>query len=117
MDVGAQPDVKTEVPADMVRVFINHHLVGVPEPVVAEAILIGGNTEIETAKPEVFAAPSGQPPDVFAAKASCEVPMLPRMIEVVVHVFGAGGMPNPFPVGVNMRSVWMPCRIVIIMSF
>ena len=46
MYVSPQPDVECQVPTDMVRVVINHHLVVVPIPVVAVVIFIGCDTEI-----------------------------------------------------------------------
>jgi hypothetical protein len=98
----------------MVRIVVDHHLVLVPQPVVAVAIVIGCNTKIETAKPKTVPAPSAQAPDVFGAKAACEVPMLPRMVEVVVDISTAGIMPDPLAIGVDMRSVGMSFRVPVV---
>lgn len=113
MNVGAQPDVERQVPADVVRVVVNHDLVTVPHPVVAEAVVIGGNAEIETAEPEAVARSAGQMPNVAAANSSGKVPVLPRVIDVVVGVSRAGLVPDPFAVGVNVWSIGVPGRIGI----
>ena len=115
MNVGAQPHVERQIPADVVRVVVNHDLVIVPQPVVAEAVIIRGNAEIETAEPEAVASSTAQPPNVAAANSSRKVPVLPRVIEVVVGVPRTGFVSDPFAVGVNVRSIRVPGRIAIVL--
>jgi hypothetical protein len=40
-------------------------------------------------------------------ETACEVAMLPRVIQVIVHVVAPSGMSNPFSVGVNVRRIGM----------
>ena len=114
---GSQPDVKGQIPADMVRIGVDHHLVTVPQPVVAIAIIIGGHAKIETAKPEALMSPSRQPENVAAAKPARKAPVLPGMIEVVVGVIAAGIISNPFAIGMNVRGIGMPFRVAKIAVF
>jgi hypothetical protein len=46
VNVSAQPDVKGQVPVDVVRIVIDHHLVVVPLPAVAVAVFIRGNVSL-----------------------------------------------------------------------
>lgn len=112
VNVGTQPDVERQVPTDVVRIVVNHNLVTVPEPVVAVADVSGSNTEIETAEPEAAGPSSRQMPNVAAANSAREAPMLPRVIEVVAGVPGTGIVSDPFAVGVNVRGIGVPGRVV-----
>ena len=114
MYVSAQPDVEGQVIADVVRVVINHYLVVVPIPVGAIAIIVGSYTEKETAEPEAFAAPTTQVPHVPRADSAGKVTMLPRVVEMIVGIGGAGFMSDPLSVIVNVRSVRVSLRITII---
>ena len=46
VNVSAQPGVKGQVPVDVVRIVIDHHLVVVPLPAVAVAVFIRGNVSL-----------------------------------------------------------------------
>jgi len=104
VDVSAEAHVVGEVPAVMVWVVVDHDLVGAPTPVVAEAVVSGGHTEIETAEPEALAVATFDAPHVAFADASSEVAMLPGMIKVIVGIIAAGIVAYPLIVGVNVRS-------------
>lgn len=111
VDVGAQSDVERQVPADVVRIVVNHNLVTVPHPTVAEANVIGGDTEVEPPKPEATGPSAGQMPNVAAANSARKVAMLPGVIEVVVGITRAGVVTNPFAIGVNVRRIGVPGRV------
>jgi hypothetical protein len=104
VDVGAEADVVGEVPTVMVRVVVDYDLVGAPVPVVAEAVVSGGDIEIETAEPEALAVATFDAPHVALADASDEAAMLPGMIKVIVGIIAAGIVAYPLIVGVNVRS-------------
>lgn len=113
VDVYAQPDVVGQVPTGMVRIFVQNYLVSAPKPVIAEAIIWLGDTEIEAAKPETIPAPSLDPEGMTRAKASRKVSMLPGTIEVVLGIIGAGIVPDPLTVRVNVGSVGMSGLVVV----
>lgn len=52
MNVRSESNVIGEVPAEMIRVIVNHDVVAIPVPVVAVSGVKGRNVEIESAKPE-----------------------------------------------------------------
>jgi len=114
VNVGAQPDVEGQIPAHMVRVFVDHDLVAVPQPVVAIVIIIGSNAEVEPAEPETVTPSARQAPNVMWSKSSRKVPVLPRVIQMVVRVSMAGVMPHPFAIGVNVGSLRVLRRIRVI---
>ena len=96
MDVCAQSGVIGQVPTRMVRVLVNHDLVRVPEPVVAEVDVIGSHEEVETAKPKPIRSPSRKAPNMVFAKTARESSMLPRVIEVIVRIVRPRVVPDPF---------------------
>ena len=86
----------------MVGILINHDLVRIPEPVVAESNVVRGNAKVEATEPETIWIPTSQPPNMAAAEAALKALMFPRMIEMVVRIVRTGVMANPLVVGVHM---------------
>src|SRR5271169_3949927 len=76
MNVGAQPDVVSEIPAVVVGIFVDHDIVAVPEPVIAIGQVKRGDAEVVAAKPETAGIASLNAPAVSAAKAAVEAAML-----------------------------------------
>ena len=108
MDVSPQPDVVGQIPANVIRVFIDYDLIGAPVPVVAVTHVVGRHAKIEAAKPEPARTASRKAPYMAFAKAATKVPMLPRMIEMVVRIIFARAVSNPgIVVCVNVRSFWV----------
>jgi len=116
MDVSAEADVVGQVPAVMVWVVVEYDLVGVPGPVVAEGVVSGGRTEVETAEPEALAVATFDPPRVTLADASGEAAMLPGMIKVIVGIIAAGIVAYPLIVGVHVRSFGVAGSVGILWS-
>ena len=104
MNVGAQPGVVGEVPANMVGVVINHDVVAVPIPVITVGKVKRGDTEVEAAKPETAGTASLHPPTVSPAEATFEMAMLPGVVEVEAVVVVPALMPDPFAIVVDVRS-------------
>ncbi|MFZ1005926.1 MAG: hypothetical protein WAN65_03760 [Candidatus Sulfotelmatobacter sp.] len=96
----------------MVGVFVDDDVVAVPEPVAAEADVVGSDAKVEAAKPETVGSAAAEVPDVPAPETASEVAVLPGMVEVVVNIVMAGIVANPFAVGVNVRCVGMASLIV-----
>jgi hypothetical protein len=91
----------------VIRILVDHDLIGAPVPVIAEAELRGSDGEVETAEPEALAIAALNAPYMAFAEAAGEVPMLPRMIQMIVGIVAAGIVADPLIVGVNVRSVGM----------
>jgi hypothetical protein len=113
VNVGAQSHVVSQVPADVVGIFIDDDVIAIPEPAVDIADIVRRDAEIETAKPESVRTAAPEPPDMMRAERTGETPVFPWMIEVVVGVVPAGVMPHPLIVGrVNVRRLRMARPIV-----
>jgi hypothetical protein len=112
VDVSSEPYVVGEVVAVVVGIFVDHDVVAIPEPVVAEPDVKGRDAEIETAEPETARAAASEVPSVLGTEATGKVSMLPGMIEVVVGIAAAGVVADPFSIGVNVRSIRMSGLIV-----
>jgi len=114
VNVRAEPDVICQIPADVVRVVVNHDLVGIPEPVVAEAKVIRGNAKKEAAKPKAARAASDDPPDVASADATWKMSVLPGMIEMVMGIIAAGIVADPVvTLDLDVRCVWVSGFLVV----
>jgi putative intracellular protease/amidase len=107
VDVRTQSYVVGEVPAIVIRVFVDHDVVAVPEPVVAEAQVERGDAEVEASEPETAGAASGKVPDVASPEASGEVAVLPGMIEMKTGVVSSVLVPDPLPVVVDVWGFGM----------
>jgi hypothetical protein len=91
----------------MVWVFIDHDLVSIPEPVIAEVVVVCGNVEVEATKPETLPVSSSQAEDMAAAEAASKASMFPSSIDAVVGIITAGIMSDPLIVRVNVGSFRM----------
>ena len=107
MNVGAQPGVVGQIPAFVIRVFVDDDLIGIPEPAAAEADVVGRDAEVKAAEPEARRASAGEMPDVAAAKPARKAAMFPGMIEVVVRIIAAGVVTYPLVVCVHVGSFWV----------
>jgi len=109
MDVGSEPDVIGEVPANVIGIIVDDDVVGIPEPVVTVTKVVGSYGEVETAEPEAAGTTASEAPDVAATNTAGEVAMLPRMIQTVMRVVAAGIMAHPSPSGIYVGSIGMSC--------
>jgi hypothetical protein len=101
----------------VIWILINHELVRIPEPVIAKAIVVWGNAKVEAAKPEALAVPSCKAKDMAGTEPAREVPMRPRMIEMVVRIITPGVMPDPLIARIDVRDVRVPGLVAIIAVF
>src|ERR1700691_2913812 len=94
--VCSQPDVVRQVPAVMIGIFVDHDIVGIPEPVIAVAYIVRRHRKIESTEPEAARASALNVKHVALAKAAGKMSVLPGMIKMVVRVILPGIMPHPF---------------------
>ena len=86
MDVRPQSRVIGEIPADVVRVFVDDDLVRIPEPAIHKRVVLWSHAEVEAIEPEALARTSCQPEYVTRSKAAGKPSVLPWMIEVIVRI-------------------------------
>jgi hypothetical protein len=89
----------------MVRIFIKHDLVTAPIPAVAIRQVVRGDSKIKSAKEEPIRAATIKTPHMPRAEPTVEMPIFPRMVEMIVFIVGSGVMSNPVPIIMNMRSI------------
>jgi len=90
MSVGPQANVVRQIPADMVRIVIDHNLIAVPKPIGAKVQIVRGYAPIEVAKPETARASASQAPYVTLPDSTGESSMFKGLIEVVVGIILPG---------------------------
>ena len=112
MHVNAKSRVVRQVPTHVIWIIVNDNLVATPVPARAKSYICRSDTEIEAVKPEARGSTPRQVPHMSRPKATREVPVRPRMIQVVVGV-SRPAMSYPMIIGrVHVRCIWMSCRIV-----
>ena len=111
MNIRAQSDVVSDVPARMVRIVVKDDVVVVPVPVSYIAEIERGNAEIKSAKPEAAGAASGKTPASFTANWTGETTVLPRMIKVKPGVVVTEIVSDPLSVMVDVGSFRMSLLI------
>lgn len=114
MNVRSQPDVVGQIPAIMVGILVDHDVVGIPDPVIAIADIVGSNRKIEAAKPETARASPFDAKHVSLAEPAGKSSVLPGTIEVVVRIILACVMPDPLvAAGVDVGRFGMPLLIAV----
>jgi len=94
MHIGSEADIVGKIPAIVVRIFVNHDVIGVPQPVTAIIVVGGGDGEGEAAEEEPFPAASGQTPDVILSEAAGEASMLKRTVDSITRIAAAVTIPR-----------------------
>lgn len=114
MAICAEPDVICQIPADVVRIGVQHDVIRVPQPVAAIVIVVRCDAEVEPTEAETVSVAALEPIDVAAADFTGEVPMLPGPIQVIVGVVAASVMTNPLIIlRVNVRGLGMSGLVAI----
>ena len=102
MNVGAEPGVVGQIPAVVVRIFVDDDGITVPQPTIREIVIVGRDAEVETPEPEAFAVSSAKMEHMTPARAAGEVAAFPGMIDVIVGVVAAGIVAHPLIVVVHV---------------
>lgn len=112
MYVRPQSDVVRQVVAGIVRVVIDHNVIGVPEPIIDINEVRICNLEEEPAKTKAVWIAAAQPPYMPSANGSGEAPVFPRMIKMVTRVVPFVADPA-IVFRVNMRCLRMAFGIAV----
>ena len=106
MNVGAEAHVVGQVVARVVRVFVDHDVVGVPEPAIAICQVKGRNVPVPAVEPEPAGAAAAEVPNVPASKSAGKAAMGKGLIDVIVCVAAASVMADPF-VSIHVGNIGM----------
>ncbi len=110
--VGSQPHVVGEIPARMIRIFIDHDLISAPVPPIAIAQIIRSHAKVESAKPETARTAAPIRHNMPRPKPSTKMPMLPGVVKMIVRVVTPRSMSNPMAIIMHMGSVRMSRSIL-----
>lgn len=86
----------------MVGIFINHDLVGVPQPIRNVSDLSRSDAPIKIVQKEARRSAARKPELVPGSESTRKVPMLPRTVQVEPGVVRPGIVSDPFISGVDM---------------
>ena len=105
VDVGAESGVVGQIPAVVVRIFVDDNGITIPQPTIREIVIVGRDAEVEASEPEAFAVSSAKMEHVAAAKAAGEAAVFPGMIDVIVGVVATRIVAHPLVVVVYVRCL------------
>jgi len=98
----------------MVRIVINHDLVGVPHPAVAKAHIIGRHAPEKSPEPKTLRTAAAQAPNVAAANPAVETAVFPGMVEMIVIIAAPAVMTYPLTIVVNVRSFRVALAVCVV---
>jgi len=113
VNVGAQAYVVSEIPAVVVGIFVNHHVVAVPIPVIGVSKVKRGDAEVEATKPETPGIPTLDAPTMSTAEATLKAAVLPRVVLAKAVIIPPHVVPNPFAVVVDVWGFGMAVAVLI----
>jgi len=105
MNVGAEPDVVGEIPADVVGVVVDDDVVAIPEPVATIADVEGRDAEVVSAEPEAVGTTASKAPHEAGAESALKMAVFPGMVEVEAGVAASPIVADPFAILVDVRGL------------
>ena len=106
MSVRAQARIVREIPAKMVRVFIDRDLIASPIPARDDVVIVRSDIPVEIAEPEALAASARE--SKCSSKSAAVVSVRPGLGDPVMRVVGTTIVSHPLIVpGVNVRNIRM----------
>ena len=113
VSVSAEPRVVCQIPAGVVRIFVDHHLVSRPVPARDDAVVVRRDVPIVIPKPEPFPVSSAEHENMLWPETTGITSVRPRLFDAIVRVVPSAVMPHPLIVlGVNVWIFGMP-RLVL----
>ena len=110
--VRTEAHVICQVPAHVIRIFVDHDLVRIPQPVAAIPDIDRRNAEIKTTEPESPGPAAPETPYMPWPEAAAKMPVLPRMVEMEAGIHAPRIVSDPVAVLVHMRGLRMAWLIV-----
>ena len=105
--IRSRPRVVCQIPARVVRVFVDHDGIVVPLPIADVVIVVWRYAEKPVVEPKPVAAAASQMIDMPAPESAGKVTVLPNMVNVVMRVIAPAVMADPSIVAVDVRRLRM----------
>jgi hypothetical protein len=94
----------------MIWIVVDHDLIGIPQPSIAEADLDRGNVPIPAVEPEAVWAAAAKTPDVSASEAAGKATMGKGLVEMKANVNAARVVSHPDP-SIHVRGIGVPVPV------
>lgn len=111
VNVGAKSWIIRQVIPGVIRIFVDHDLIAVPEPSVGITDFVGRDAPVEIVEPEAAGPPAVKTEHVAWTESTTEPAMFPWMIHMQVGIVGTLIVTYPLVVGMDVRSFRMPSLI------
>lgn len=105
VNIGTKASIVGQVPSGMIRIFIEHDVVGVPSPVIDIGKVIGRDHPIASAKSEPARVAAAEAPVVLGTEAPVPATVFPSAVLAEVWIIAAFIVPNPAASVIDMGSV------------
>lgn len=113
MHVDAEPCVVGEVIAIIIRVWIKHDIVAIPQPTVDETYVCRSDAEEEATKPEAVRTAAFNSPNTASADFTGKMAVLPGMIQVIARIVSPLIMSHPAIIRrIDVRRLRMPGSVI-----
>ena len=109
MHIRACSRIVSEIIAGVVRIVVQDNVIRIPQPAVHVSQIRLRYGKVESVEKESRRASASQTVHMTRTKYAGEMAVLPRMVQMISASVDI--MPDPLPVGMNMRSVRMASRI------
>src|SRR6202041_1832981 len=97
----------------MIGILINHDVIAVPQPSIAEGDVGCCHIPEPAVEPEPARTSPGKVPDVAMANAARKVPMRPGLVQVIAVIVFAAIVPTPI-LAIHVRNVRMAGLVAIV---
>lgn len=101
----------------MIRIVIDDHVVGIPQPAIDVRKIPGGNAPVPVVETKTVRVAAAQSPPMFGSESTFKPAVPIRMIEVIMWIFAARVMAYPRSSVVNMGRIGMAWLVDIIAVF
>src|SRR5690349_1606245 len=86
VSVGAESGIIGEIPADVIRIFIDHHPVAAPVPVCDYVVIVRRDVPVIVIEPEALTISSAEHEDMLPPESAVKAAPRPRLIDAIVRV-------------------------------
>lgn len=115
MNVNAKSHVVGQIVAGVIRIIVQHNLIAIPIPSIAESSIVWRNAEEVAAETKALRSTAAQVPYVAAPDTALEAAMFPGTVYMVVGIIAASVMTYPLTVVVHVRRFRMTLHVLEVM--
>ncbi len=107
MRVNPGPGVVGEIEARIVRIFIDHDRIGIPEPVSYVGVVVGRDAKVSASEPEAGWTAALEPKYMARTETQRKASMFPGMVQMVAPLVADHIVAHPLAIVVHVGRIGM----------